>query len=165
MNCLLAPNSRWEHVQEALKIYSGEKLVLFILKCYSNKLKLRYSIPIPRIIPPILGRIVLVEIAEIAKLSKILYLGIADWKNVKQKISPLMKRHGSTRWPYIARNDIARNRFFDIARNEKWNILHDVLRNASLLSTRNVFCFGPMVIYACGLLPNPTKVPNVQYTL
>jgi hypothetical protein len=28
------------------------------------------------------------------------------------------------------------------------------------LSTRNVFCIGPMVICACGLLPNPAKVPN-----
>jgi hypothetical protein len=31
------------------------------------------------------------------------------------------------------------------------------------LSTRNVFCIGPMVICACGLLPNPAKVPNFQY--
>jgi hypothetical protein len=28
------------------------------------------------------------------------------------------------------------------------------------LSTRNVFCTEPMVICACGLLPNPAKVPN-----
>jgi hypothetical protein len=28
------------------------------------------------------------------------------------------------------------------------------------LSTRNVFCTGAMVICACGLLPNPAKVPN-----
>jgi hypothetical protein len=25
------------------------------------------------------------------------------------------------------------------------------------------FCIGPMVICACGLLPNPAKVPNFQY--
>jgi hypothetical protein len=31
------------------------------------------------------------------------------------------------------------------------------------LSTRNVFCIGPMVICACGLLPNPAKVSNFQY--
>jgi hypothetical protein len=30
-------------------------------------------------------------------------------------------------------------------------------------STRNVFCVGPMVICACGLLPNPAKVPSFQY--
>jgi hypothetical protein len=31
------------------------------------------------------------------------------------------------------------------------------------LSTRNVFCIGLMVICACGLHPNPAKVPNFQY--
>jgi hypothetical protein len=31
------------------------------------------------------------------------------------------------------------------------------------LSTRNVFCIGLMFICACGLLPNPAKVPNFQY--
>jgi hypothetical protein len=31
------------------------------------------------------------------------------------------------------------------------------------LSTKNVFCIGPMVICACGLLPNPAKVSNFQY--
>jgi hypothetical protein len=31
------------------------------------------------------------------------------------------------------------------------------------LSTRNVLCIGPMVICACGLYPNPAKVPNFQY--
>jgi hypothetical protein len=31
------------------------------------------------------------------------------------------------------------------------------------LSTRNVFCIGPMVICACGLLLNPAKVPNFKY--
>jgi hypothetical protein len=31
------------------------------------------------------------------------------------------------------------------------------------LSTRNVFCIGPMVICACGLHLNPAKVPNFQY--
>jgi hypothetical protein len=35
------------------------------------------------------------------------------------------------------------------------------------LSTRNVFCIGPMVICACGLLLNPAKVFNIghDYTL
>jgi hypothetical protein len=32
------------------------------------------------------------------------------------------------------------------------------------LSTRNVFRIGHMVICACGLLPNPAKVPNFQYS-
>jgi hypothetical protein len=31
------------------------------------------------------------------------------------------------------------------------------------LSTRNVLCIGLMVICACGLHPNPAKVPNFQY--
>jgi hypothetical protein len=31
------------------------------------------------------------------------------------------------------------------------------------LNIRNVFCIGPMVICACGLHPNPAKVPNFQY--
>jgi hypothetical protein len=31
------------------------------------------------------------------------------------------------------------------------------------LSTRIVFCIGHMVICACGLHPNPAKVPNFQY--
>jgi hypothetical protein len=30
-------------------------------------------------------------------------------------------------------------------------------------SNRNVFCIELMVICACGLLPNPAKVPNFQY--
>jgi hypothetical protein len=33
------------------------------------------------------------------------------------------------------------------------------------LSTSNVFCIGPMVICACGLLPYLAKVPNFQYTV
>jgi hypothetical protein len=31
------------------------------------------------------------------------------------------------------------------------------------LSIRNVFCIESMVNWACGLLPNPAKVPNFQY--
>jgi hypothetical protein len=31
------------------------------------------------------------------------------------------------------------------------------------LSTRNVFCIGPMIICACGLLHNPSEAPNFQY--
>jgi hypothetical protein len=89
------------------------------------------------------------------------------WKTKQNSKIEYLLEYNFKKWALLKSglnqdNHIRKYAFLSITWVPAIRIEH-VTAPSKVLSTRNVLCIEPMVICACGLHPNPVKVPNFQY--